>query len=139
MALGNPYELDSKVIKMRISNWMSQKAKEKPLLSEQSLFVDVKQPSNSQIFVSNTIEDKTRIKNYNGSEICAGGIKSIVPENDLSSYPESKYSLNVLSLVQIMRSHFSETVTSSMLTEMSNLVESVNEPTYDFVIRLMSN
>ena len=123
---------------MRISNWKSQKAKEKPLLSEQSLFVDVKQPSNSQIFVSNTIEDKTRIKNYNGSEICAGGIKSIVPENDLSSYPESKYSLNVLSLVQIMRSHFSE-VSSSMLTKMSNLVESVNEPTYDFVIRLMSN
>ena len=123
---------------MRISNWKSQKAKEKPLLSEQSLFVDVKQPSNSQIFVSNTIEDKTRIKNYNGSEICAGGIKSIVPENDLSSYPESKYSLNVLSLVQIMRSHFSE-VSSSMLTKMSDLVESVNEPTYDFVIRLMSN
>ena len=45
------------------------KAKDEPLLSEQGLFVDVKQPSDSKIFVSNTIEDQTRIDNYNDNEI----------------------------------------------------------------------
>ena len=41
------------------------KAKDEPLLSEQGLFIDVKQPSDSKIFVSNTIEDQIRIDNYN--------------------------------------------------------------------------
>ena len=45
------------------------KAKDEPLLSEQGLFVDVKQPSDSKIFVSNTIEDQARIDNYNDNEI----------------------------------------------------------------------
>ena len=109
------------------------------LLSEQGLFVDVKQPSNSKILVSNAIEDQTRIENFNDNEIWTSVIKSIVPENHLRSYPESKSSLNVSSLIQIMRRHFSESESSSMLTEMSNSVQSVNESTYDFVVRLMSN
>ena len=32
------------------------------------------------MFVSNTIEDRPRIENYNDNEIFAGVIKSIVPE-----------------------------------------------------------
>ena len=86
---------------------------------EQSLFADVKQPSNSKIFASNTIEDQTKIE-YD--EV----IKSIVPKNHLRPYPEPKSSLNVSSLIQIMRNHFSEYGSSSTLTEMSNLVQSLN-------------
>ena len=37
-----------------------------------------------------------------------------------------------------MRSHLSEKGSSSTLTEMSNSVQSVNESTYDFVVKLMS-
>ena len=84
---------------------------------EQSLFV--KQPSNSKIFASNTIEDQTKIE-YDDV------IKSIVPENHLRPYPEPKPSLNVSSLIQIMRNHFPEYGSSSTLTEMSNLVQSLN-------------
>lgn len=75
---------------------------------------------------------------YSDDEICAGVIRSIAPGNYLRSYLESKSSLNVLSLIQIMRSHFSEKDSSSTLTEMSNSVQSVNESTYDFVVKLMS-
>ena len=75
---------------------------------------------------------------YSDDEICAGVIKSIAPGNHLRSYLESKSSLNVSSLIQIMRSHFSEKDSSSTLTEMSNSVQSVNESTYDFVVKLMS-
>ena len=75
---------------------------------------------------------------YNDNEICAGVIKSIAPKNHLRSYLESKPSLNVLSLIQIMRSHFSEKDPSSTPTEMSNSVQSVHESTYDFVVKLMS-
>lgn len=75
---------------------------------------------------------------YNDDEICAGVIRSIAPGNYLRSYLESKSSLNVSSLIQIMRSHFSEKDSSSTITEMSNSVQSVNESTYDFVVKLMS-
>ena len=97
------------------------------LLSEQSLFVDVKQPSDNKIFVSNTIGDtwdKTEIKKYNDKKICGGIIKSIVPniikhKSYLRSYPKPKSTLNVSWLIQIMRSYFSEKDFSSTLTEMS--------------------
>lgn len=115
------------------------KTKGEPLLREQSLFVDGKQASDSKIFVSNTIEDQTKIENYNNNEICAGVVKLIVPESHLRSYPESESSLNVSSLIQTMRSHFSEKDTSATPTEMSHSVKYVNESTYDFVVTLMSN
>lgn len=126
------------------------KTKGEPLLSEQSLFVDGKQASDSKIFVSNTIEDQTKIENYNNNEICAGVVKLIVPESHLRSYPESESSLNVSLLIQTMRrrtmrtmrtmrSHFSEKDTSATPTEMSHSVKYVNESTYDFVVTLMSN
>ena len=91
------------------------------------------------MYESNAIEDRTRIENYNDSEICAGVIKSIVSGNHLRSYQELKSSLNVSSLIQIMRSHFSKKDTSSTLTEMRNSVKSVNKSTCDFVVRPMSN
>ena len=112
---------------------MPQNTKSEPLLSEQSLFTDVKQTSNSKIFVSNTIKDKLKIEYYNDNEICAGVIKSIVPKYHLRSCPELRSSLKFSLLIQIMRCNFSEKDSSSMLTEMSNLVQSVNDSTYDFV------
>ena len=108
------------------------------MLSEQSLFADTKQPSDSKIFVSNTIEDQTKIENCNGSDICAGVIKSFVPENHLRSHPGLKFSLNVSSLIQIMKSHISEKDSSSARTEVSNLVQSVDESTYVIVILMSS-
>ena len=74
---------------------------------------------------------------YNDKEICAGVIKSFDLGNHLRSYRESKPSLNFSSLIQIMKSHFSED-SSSTLKEMSNSVQSVNDSTYDFVMKLMS-
>lgn len=116
----------------------SDKLKDELLLSEQSLFADTKQPSDSKIFVSNTIEDQTKIENCNGSDICAGVIKSFVPENHLRSHPGLKFSLNVSSLIQIMKSHISEKDSSSARTEVSNLVQSVDESTYVIVILMSS-
>ena len=75
---------------------------------------------------------------YSNDEICADVIKSIAPGNHLRSYLESKFSLNVSSIIQIVRSHFSEKDSSSTLTEMSNSVQSVNESTYEFIMKLMS-
>ena len=75
---------------------------------------------------------------YSDDEICAGVIKSIAPGNHLRSYLESKSSLNVPLIIQIMRSHFCEKDSSSKFTEMSNSVQSVNESTYEFVVKLMS-
>ena len=49
-----------------------------------SLFEDVKQPFDSKKFVSNTIEDQTKIAYYNDNDICDGVIKSVVPENLVS-------------------------------------------------------
>ena len=118
---------------------MPQNTKSEPLLSEQSLFTDVKQPSNSKIFVSNTIKDQLKIEYCNDNEIFAGVIKSIVPKYHLRSCPELRSSLKFSLLIQIMRCNFSEKDSSSMLTEMSNLVQSVNESTYDFVATPMSN
>ena len=75
---------------------------------------------------------------YNDKGICAGVIKSIARGNHLRSYLEWKSFLSVSLLIQIMKSHFSENHSSSTLTEMSNCVKSVNESTYDFVVKLMS-
>ena len=75
---------------------------------------------------------------YSDDEICAGVITSIAPGKHLRSYLESKSSLNVSSIIQIMRSHFSEKGSSSTLTEMSNSVQSVNESIYELVVKLMS-
>ena len=49
-----------------------------------SLFADVKQPFDSKKFVSNTLEDQTKIEYYNDNDICDGVIKSVVPENLVS-------------------------------------------------------
>ena len=49
-----------------------------------SLFADVKQPFDSKKFMSDTIEDQTKIEYYNGNDICDGVIKSVVPENLVS-------------------------------------------------------
>ena len=84
-----PYGFLSKHFKM------PDKTKGEPWLSEQSLFVDVKQPSYSKMFVSSTIEDRTRIESYNDNEICAAVVKSIVPENRLRSDQESESLPNV--------------------------------------------
>ena len=135
------------------------KTKGEPLVSEQSLFVDVKQPFYSKEFINGTKERETKTENfvhhplnnsemfclqnlkdfkiscnigrsgekdklsytsltyqiqngrkagYNDNEICAGVIKLIAPKNHLRSYLESKPSFTVSSLIQIMRSHFSE-------------------------------
>ena len=134
-------------------------SKGEPLVSEQGLFVDVKQPFYSKEFINNTKECETKTENfehhplinnemfcllklkdfkisgsigssgekdklsytslayqiqngskadYNDKEICPVVIKYIAPENHLRSYRDSKTSLNLLSLIQIMRSHFSE-------------------------------
>ena len=121
------------------------KTKGEPLVSEQGLFVDVKQPFYSKEFINSTKEREAKTEDFvhhplnnsemfclqklkdfkisgsigrsgekdklsytslayqiqNGrkagydSEICAGVIKSIAPENHLRSYLESKPSLNV--------------------------------------------
>ena len=47
------------------------------------------------MFVSSTIEDRTRIESYNDNEICAAVVKSIVPENRLRSDQESESLPNV--------------------------------------------
>ena len=166
-----------------------EKTKGEPLVIEQGLFVDAKQPFYSKEFINGTKENQTKTKNfvhhpqnsnemfclqklknfdirgsiggsgekdklphpslayqiqngrkagYNDNEICAGVTKSIAPGNYLKSYLEKKPSLYFSSLIQIMRSHFSEKDSSSTLTEMSNSVQSVNDSTYDFVMKLMS-
>ena len=75
---------------------------------------------------------------FSEAEICAGVIKAIAPGNFLRAYLESKSTLNVKSLTQIMRSHFKEKDSSSTFTEMSNAVQSGNESPHDFVVRLLS-
>ena len=75
---------------------------------------------------------------YSDDEICAGVFTLIAPGNHLRSYLESRSSLNVSSIIQIMRSHFSEKGSSSTLTEMSNSVQSINESMYEFVVKLIS-
>ena len=138
------------------------KTKGEPLVSEPRLFVDVKQPFYSKEFINGTKEHETKTENFvhhplNNSEMfCLQKLKDFKiscnigrsGEKDKLSYTSLAYQIqngrkagyndNEISLIQIMRSQFSEKDSPSKFTEMSNSVQSVNESTYDFAVKLMS-
>ena len=69
--------------------------------------------------------------------ICAAVIKAISPSNNLRTYLESKPNLTLVSMIEILRSHFKEKDSASVFTELSNAVQQVTETALDFVLRLM--
>ena len=63
--------------------------------------------------------------------------KAISPGENLRTYLETKSSLNIESLLEILRSHFHEKDSSSVFTELCNAVQDSNENAHDFVIRML--
>ena len=54
-----------------------------------------------------------------------------------SMYLEGKQSLNLHSLIEIMRTLFHEKDSLSAFTELSNVSQALNESCLDFIIRVM--
>ena len=69
--------------------------------------------------------------------ICGAVINAISPSNNLRTYLESKPNLNLVSLVEVLHSHFKEKDSASVFTELSNAVQQSTETALDFVLRLM--
>ena len=74
---------------------------------------------------------------YSEEIICSSVIKAITPESHLRTYLESKHSLTLSSLIEVMRSHFREKDSTSIFSELSNAVQAANESCLDFIIRAM--
>ena len=74
---------------------------------------------------------------YSEENICGAVIKAISPSNHLRTYFESKPDLHLVSLVEVLRSHFKEKDSASTFTDFSNAVQLATETCLDFVIRLM--
>ena len=72
---------------------------------------------------------------YSEEMICSSVIKAITPGSYLRTYLESKHSLTLSSLIEVMRSHFREKDSTSIFSELSNVV--ANESCLDFIIRTM--
>ena len=72
---------------------------------------------------------------YSEEMICSSVIKAITPGSYLRTYLESKHSLTLSSLVEVMRSHFREKDSTSIFSELSNVVQAANESCLDFIIR----
>ena len=81
--------------------------------------------------------DNAKQLGYSDARICAAVIKAISPSSNLRTYLESKRTLSVDLLVEILRSHFKEKDSASVFTELSNAVQQTTETSLDFVIRLM--
>ena len=74
---------------------------------------------------------------YSGECICAAVVKAISPGNNLRTYLESKPDLTLVTLLDILRSHFKEKDSASVFTELGNAVQISTENSLEFVIRLM--
>ena len=74
---------------------------------------------------------------YSEEMICSSVIKAITPGSYLRTYLESKHSLTLSSLIEVMRSHFREKDSTSIFSELSNAVQAANESCLDFIIRVM--
>ena len=74
---------------------------------------------------------------YSEEMICGAVIKAITPGSHLRTYLESKHSLTLSSLIEIMRSHFREKDSTSIFSELSNAAQAANESCLEFIIRLM--
>lgn len=78
-----------------------------------------------------------RRQGYSGPIICDAVIRAISPSNNLRTYLESKNIISVDYLLEILKSHFKEKDSNSVLIELSNAVQDTTESVLDFVIRLM--
>ena len=76
-------------------------------------------------------------KGHSEEVICCAVINAITPGSHLRTYLESKQSLTLSSLIEVMRSHFREKDSTSIFSELSNAVQAANETCQDFVIRSM--
>ena len=74
---------------------------------------------------------------YSEESISSAIIKAITPGSNLRTYLESRRSVELPSLLAIMRSHFREKDSATYFTELSNAVQASHENCYDFVVRLM--
>ena len=78
-----------------------------------------------------------RSRGYSGAIVCDAVIKAISPSNNLRTYLESKNIVSVDYLLEILKSHFKEKDSNSVLIELSNAVQDLSESVLDFVLRLM--
>ena len=78
-----------------------------------------------------------RSRGYSGPIVCDAVIKAISPSNNLRTYFESKNIVSVDYLLEILKSHFKEKDSNSILIELSNAVQDISESVLDFVLRLM--
>ena len=74
---------------------------------------------------------------YSEEMICSSVIKAITPGSYLRTYLQSKHSLTLSSLIEVMRSHFREKDSTSIFSELSNAVQAANESCLDFIIKVM--
>ena len=74
---------------------------------------------------------------YSDERICGAVIKAITPGSHLRTYLESKRTVTLPSLIEVMRSHFREKDSTSIFSELSNAVQAANESCLDFIIRVM--
>ena len=74
---------------------------------------------------------------YSDETICSAVVKAITPGTNLRTYLESRSSVTLKSLIEIMRSHFREKDSASYFSELNNAVQAPHENCYDFVVRLM--
>lgn len=74
---------------------------------------------------------------YSDAVICDAVVKAIAAENPLRTYFEGKSDLSLESLLGILKSHYKEKDSTSILTELANAVQSPDESLQDFVLELM--
>ena len=74
---------------------------------------------------------------YSDEMIFGAVIKAITPGTHLRTYLESKQSLTLPSLMEVMRSHFQERDSSSVFSDLCNAGQAQHESCLDFVMRVM--
>lgn len=76
-------------------------------------------------------------KGYTEHEIVEGVIKAIAPGNKLRSYLEGIAKIELLTLRQILHSHYKEAPAIELYKMLCNVTQRVNEDTMDFLTRCL--
>ena len=74
---------------------------------------------------------------YSEEMIFGAVIRAITPGTHLRTYLESKQSMTLPSLLEVMRSHFQERDSSSVFSDLCNAGQAQHESCLDFVMRVM--
>ena len=74
---------------------------------------------------------------FSTQDVCLAVVRAIFPSNNLRGYLENHPDLSIVSLIGILRSHFTERDSTSTFSELCNASQLTNDACQEFVICLI--